>query len=380
MTETSPKDRRAFVRPAMLLWLAAIGFAVQPARSDAGWKVTGGMAEQHPRTTGPLGHGNHGLHGTAPDPVLNQWDRRDANWDGAPGGFLELNLEDVHSQRLLGLKPLRFSLGAYGRVTRVDSEYNETQQDWTFWTGTLGLRGKLYLRGFEYLKAFGGVGAGAGHIAERTTWLSEYEFGIEWGPLAVSKAVQFLEDGNKVDHGYVGLRFDLGDRTADEPRTPLSYSFVTRLAKHPGRKVKPIHQSGFLLGYALRESANETYSLELELLRAPVESLHRRPLNESVGHNYRTRVERFWALYLAWRRSVPGVVDFVDLALGGEAYFEQDGRVNPGLETGWFFGQKTKLGLGFGKREKTRFALRAIGGADTFGINYGAEATMTSTF
>ena len=99
---------------------------------------------------------------------MNRTDRKNANWDGAPGFFL--NAENL--SRKSWIPGVDLNLGLYTKIVVVDTEYNETQENWIFVTGSGGIR---MVGGLPWLKVFSGIGGGSGYAAERLVFLSEYD-------------------------------------------------------------------------------------------------------------------------------------------------------------------------------------------------------------
>ncbi|MBI5017848.1 MAG: hypothetical protein HZB55_20440 [Deltaproteobacteria bacterium] len=218
-------------------------------------------------------------------------------------------------------------------------------------------------------------------MAREFTALAEYELGLGLGPFRLTRAPQLLEGGREVNHLYATYAFDVGETAAAGALTePWSFSAFTRLTRHKWRAVKSIRQTGAALSYFFGQADDAArFVVEAEASLAPVESLRNRPLSDDVEHNNRTQDELFWTLYFGQRRcvtSAPGL--FVDVRAGVEAFYENDERVHPAWETGWFFGVKWKLGLWRRGNRLVGYGFNLVGGQDTFGFNYGAEAAVST--
>lgn len=329
--------------------------------------AAGVMPRSIPRTTGNYGYGNHGLYGTRPSRELNSYDRRHANWDAAPGLFLE---SETGVLRTIG----RVKPALYGRAMLVDTEYNETQANWTYLSGVAGLRIKLEL--FRGGTAFAGLGAGLAHAANRGGRVVEYEYGLGLGPLRIFNVHQSLWWGRELRHDLaVGLEFPLGGEEA--PESGYYYGFSGRVCEYPGRKVKNINKGGFLFGKEFPGGSGGPVFVELEAMLAPVESNISQPLSGTATWNYRTQDEIFWGAYLG--RAFPFKTFFSELrmALGAELYHQDDGRVNPKEECGWFGGARMKISgtLPLGGGISLRPGL--LGGYGSFGADYGVELGLS---
>lgn len=348
---------------------------VPPCIASSDWRIwSGTIGRVQPRTKGADGYGNHGKYGSDSVENLNKTDRENANWDGAPGFFL--GAENL--SRKSWIPGVNLDLGLYTKMVIVDTEYNETQENWMSVTGSGGVR--VVGGWLPWLKVFGGIGGGSGYVAERAVFLSEYDYGVEVGSFRFSKGVQILDGGRVLDHNSnISIGFDIGTRdNTKEIYTPLFYGFTARLVKHPGREVKTIHQNGFNLGYNILTKENRAVFLEGEITWAAVESKIERPLNETIPHNYRTMDEFFSGLYLGVDMKMNTIIDHLRLSIGGETYCENDRRVNPGNETGCFLGGKAKGGVGVSVNEKTSVMFSLVGGLDVFGPNYGIEFSLFS--
>lgn len=344
------------------------------------WVLRAGVTREYPQTTGPDGYGNHGKFDGTNAAELDRADRRYANWDQAPGLVVELARKRAASWTAPGPLPLSLALEPYARLTLVDTEFNETQRDWVYLTQTFGGRAIAPFPGLPWLALHAGAGAGGGHVARRTTALWEAEYGLEAGPLRGTWARQFLEGGREVRQLYLTFEFSVGEEVSREPFTRgWSLGAFSRITQHPSRRVKSIHQTGAGLTRHLSEEDGRCLAVELEVSTGPVESRIRRPLNEEVEHNYRTQDEMFWALYFGERRplgSRPGL--FLEFRAGLEVFYQDDDRVNPDRETGWFPGAKVKAGLWKQRNRLTAYGVNAVVGVDTFGFAFGAELAIAT--
>ncbi|GAB6064230.1 hypothetical protein JCM30394_29620 [Deferrisoma palaeochoriense] len=112
----------------------ALLFSAAWAGPHGAWTLRAGVVREVPRTRGPDGYGNHGKFDGTNAAELNAQDRANANWDQATGLSAELVRET--RWRL----PLGLHLGwdAYLQGVFVDTEFNETQEDWVYATATGG--------------------------------------------------------------------------------------------------------------------------------------------------------------------------------------------------------------------------------------------------
>jgi hypothetical protein len=263
----------------------------------------------------------------------------------------------------------------------VDTEFNETQRDWWYLTHVFGGRAVVSVSQLPWLALHAGAGAGLGDVAKREAAVGEAEYGLEVGPVRVTRARQFLDGGRQVRQLYATYEFPLGGAPLREPLTPdWTLAAFTRFTNHPGRRVKTIHQTGPSLTRRFGTPEDRRrLAVELEVSIAPVESRIRRPLREDVEHNDRTQDEVFWALYLGQTRRVPTLPGlFLEFRAGLEAFYQDDSRVNAGEETGWFPGAKVKAGLWGQHNHLVSYGVNAVAGIDTFGLDYGVELAVAT--